>query len=548
MDGRWMKGSLPGRVLGLVVVVVLALAALPGRAQADTDRLVTADWLRAQLGQPDLLVLDASPGAVHRARHIPGAVNVDLFAQGPHEPTRAQMEQRMRAWGLSARHRVVLVDAGGTYLATRLYFDLVHHGFPERQVHLLDGGMARWIAAGGPVTAEPTPAPPPGDWRISLTVESVRSRLPEFLQATGDRRQHVVDALDARWYHGETAWFDRAGHVPHAVMWPVADFFNTDKTFKSPEEIRRMMAWLGIRDDQPVHTYCGGGIAASVPFFALRHIVGHRQVKLFLESQLGWLQDERDLPMWTYARPHLVRDTAWLKTWGGKAMRQYGLQRATLVDLRPPEAYGQAHVPLSVNVPLAEVRRRLGRPDELARLFADAGLDPAHELVVSADAGVDAAAALGAMALRLAGYERVSVYADTIDQWAAAGHEVERAAARAAGSSQAAGATAVPSARREGVVLTGVAAAVPARVFLASGRAPFAPSAAPGRVLHLSAAALLTPDGRPRPAHEIWRALVLAGVPRYAELVTVAEDPADAALNQLLLQLMGFADVKVWLR
>ena len=41
--------------------------------------------------------------------------------------------------------------------------------------------------------------------------------------------------------------------------------------------------------------------------------------------------------------------------------------------------------------------------------------------------------------------------------------------------------------------------------------------------------------------------LVKAGVPRYAELVTFADEPGEAAANYYLLKLMGFPDVKVLL-
>lgn len=36
-----------------------------------------------------------------------------------------------------------------------------------------------------------------------------------------------------------------------------------------------------------------------------------------------------------------------------------------------------------------------------------------------------------------------------------------------------------------------------------------------------------------------------AGVPRYAELVSFADDPGEAAANCFILKLMGYPDVKV---
>jgi thiosulfate/3-mercaptopyruvate sulfurtransferase len=45
----------------------------------------------------------------------------------------------------------------------------------------------------------------------------------------------------------------------------------------------------------------------------------------------------------------------------------------------------------------------------------------------------------------------------------------------------------------------------------------------------------------------LWTALSKAGVPRYAPLVTVADDPGEAAALWIVLRLMGYADVKVML-
>ena len=37
-----------------------------------------------------------------------------------------------------------------------------------------------------------------------------------------------------------------------------------------------------------------------------------------------------------------------------------------------------------------------------------------------------------------------------------------------------------------------------------------------------------------------------AGIPRHAEVILFADDPAEAAVNYYLFRLMGWPDVKVW--
>ena len=56
----------------------------------------------------------------------------------------------------------------------------------------------------------------------------------------------------------------------------------------------------------------------------------------------------------------------------------------------------------------------------------------------------------------------------------------------------------------------------------------------------------LNADGTPKAAKDIWSVLAKAGVPRYAEVVLVADTPGEAAVNYVVFRLMGFPDVKVW--
>jgi thiosulfate/3-mercaptopyruvate sulfurtransferase len=83
------------------------------------------------------------------------------------------------------------------------------------------------------------------------------------------------------------------------------------------------------------------------------------------------------------------------------------------------------------------------------------------------------------------------------------------------------------------------------KVFVASGKA--APTRAPeGTVVQLPYTELLNADGSPKAAKELWKLISKAGVPRHAELILFADDPAEAAVNYYVFKLMGWPDVKVW--
>ena len=521
-------------------------------AEATTGQLVSVQWLEKNLKRDDLLLIDASFAKMHAAGHIPGSVNVDVFTFGGRQLSAAEMEKLIQSWGVSAGKKVVLYDPGGTYLATSLFFDLYYHGFPARDLLILDGGLAKWKEAGGAITKDATPAPKPGTFRVAKLEEDVRVRLPEFLVASGDPANNaLVEALEPAQHFGGAKFFDRAGHIPNAVMMPTADFYNADKTFKSPEEIKRMLAYLGIRPDQQLHTHCGGGIAASVPFFAAKFMADYPRVKLYKESQLEWLRDERGLPFWTYDAPGMTREKNWLSGWGNQMLRSFGVSKLSVVDVRPAAAFKQSHVPLAINVPAEVFKQHLATPEKLAEALGAAGVDAAYEAVIVSEGGLTPDAALAFLLLEKLGQKKVSVFAETVDDWGFAGLPLDKEAdasdpKKAAAQSMFIRPTTYPVNLRAGIVSTDSKATqgLYPRIYIASGKS--LPAKVPeGKVIHVPYTELVDAKGAPRAAKDIWATLVKAGVPRYAEIISIADDPGEAAANYFILKLMGYPDVKV---
>jgi 3-mercaptopyruvate sulfurtransferase SseA len=344
--------------------------------------------------------------------------------------------------------------------------------------------------------------------------------------------------------------FGRAGHPPNAVLLPSADFFNPDKTFKSADEIRRMLNYLGIRPEQQVYSYCGGGVAASVPFFALKSIVNYPRVRLYVESEMGWLSDQRELPYWTYDAPFLLRETNWLQSWGGRMMRMYGNAQVSIVDLRSADAFSQGHVPFALNIPADVFKRNLTAPGKLAEILGPAGVNPSHEAVVVSGAGLTREAALAFVMLEKLGQKKVSVFMDSMDEWAKLGYSLTKDATvvgpRTGGQGFSIPPTTYSGNLRKDVMVADASSTrgIYPKVFIASGVTVPARVQA-GKVVHVPYTDLLNADGTPKAAKDIWNILAKAGVPRYAELVCYSDDPGEAAANYFIFKLMGYPDVKV---
>ena len=232
-------------------------------------------------------------------------------------------------------------------------------------------------------------------------------------------------------------------------------------------------------------------------------------------------------------------------------LKAFGLSRVSIVDVRPADAFKLGHVPLAVNVPAQVFKDHPRSFGKLAAVLGQAGVDRSHEAVVVSEGGLNEDSALAVLMLESLGQQKVSVFMDGIDRWAELGQAVARPAAAAGPGKppEPASTPALPYAvnpRADRLVAGAQITQGPyPKVYVASG--PQLPAKMPqGRLLHLPYAEFLNADGTPKAAKDIWNTLAKAGVPRYAEVVVVADVLGQAAVNYVIFRLMGFPDVKVW--
>jgi 3-mercaptopyruvate sulfurtransferase SseA len=250
----------------------------------------------------------------------------------------------------------------------------------------------------------------------------------------------------------------------------------------------------------------------------------------------------------------MMRDAEWLPAWGGRMMRMYGISKVSVLDVRAPAAYAQGHVPFAVSVPADSFRSHAGDSKALAALLGASGVDASHEAVVVSGGGLTKDAALAYVMLEKLGQKKVSIFMDSLDsvesldRMARANFGLTKEATIVGRPAKPTDMAVAPAnyvpAPREGVTVSDARGGAQPRVYVASGAAmPGKPL--DGKVVHVPYTQLLKPDGSPKAAKDIWAILAKAGVPRYAELVSVSDDPGEAAANYYILKLMGFPDVKV---
>ncbi len=267
--------------------------------------LVSTAWLAERLGEPGLVVLDATfflptegrdARAEFAAARLPGAGFFDIEAIADDEtplphmvPSAGRFARLVAGLGVSDDSRVVFYDAKGLFSAARGWW--LMRLFGHDSVAVLDGGLPKWRAQGHAVEDGPPRAPAPGRFTPTLRAGLLRG-LGDMLDNLMSGEALVLDARSSGRFTGE-APEPRAGmaggHIPGAASVPYSELLAADGTMLAPDALRARLAAAGADGSRPVVTSCGTGVTAAVVSLALV-VAGLPPGALYDGSWTEWAQ------------------------------------------------------------------------------------------------------------------------------------------------------------------------------------------------------------------------------------------------------------------
>lgn len=243
----------------------------------------------------------ANPEAGARAYaegHIPGARFVAMDTQlsaaktgrnGRHPmPTKGSVRALLESLGVSDATQLILYDASGGMMASRLWWMARWVG--HEQVAVLDGGLPAWQQARFPVVSE-LPTVKPG----TLSARPALGALLDAAaveQARTDASRLVVDARAPERYRGEVEPLDPvAGHIPGSVNRPSSTNVRPDGRFKPAPVLRAEFETLMAgRPASALVNSCGSGVSACHNLLAMAH-AGLPGAALYGGSWSEWCSD-----------------------------------------------------------------------------------------------------------------------------------------------------------------------------------------------------------------------------------------------------------------
>lgn len=222
--------------------------------------------------------------------HIPGAVSMpfERFRSAAHEdvgmlPGVERFEELMGGIGVEPGQPIVAYDDEHGVFAARLLVTALLYG--HENVHLLDGDYTAWGRSYEISREEPSITPT--DYTVTLPEDRPLIDADGVLTAVDDPNAVLLDTRTPE-------EFDE-GHIEGANNIDWREFVDPEtRGIKSANEIRSILASMGIDERTRIVLYCNTARRISHTYLVLRHM-GYDRIELHEGSLTEWR--DRELPL-----------------------------------------------------------------------------------------------------------------------------------------------------------------------------------------------------------------------------------------------------------
>ncbi|MBW8056660.1 MAG: sulfurtransferase [candidate division NC10 bacterium] len=256
---------------------------------AHPELLVETQWVADNLKDPKIRLVEVDVDtAAYGEGHIPGAVGWnwktdleetierDIAHQG-------SVDKLLSRSGIGNDTTVILYGDNNNWFATYGLWLLKYYGHGDTRI--MNGGRAKWIAEGRPMTKE-VPSYPATSYKAKAPDKAIRVVRDQVIAAVGKAGLALVDVRSPKEFSGEILapenlpqeGAQRGGHIPGAANIPWSQAVKEDGTFKSLEELQQLYQGKGITPEKEIIAYCRIGERSSHTWFVLKYLLGYPKV------------------------------------------------------------------------------------------------------------------------------------------------------------------------------------------------------------------------------------------------------------------------------
>ena len=266
---------------------------------ANADALADTQWLADHAKDKNVRVFEVDVDTTaYEQGHVDGATGLNWRKDLQQHPvrdllTKQELEELLSRSGAAADTTIAVYGDNNNWFAAWFFWLLKYYG--HKDVRLVNGGRAKWIAEGRPLS-NTTPSFTRSDYRAKSPDASVRALRDLVLERVTDGRASIVDVRSPKEYSGELLapenlpqeGAQRGGHIPGAQNVPWATAVAEDGRFKNADELRTIYEGKGLTRGSEVIAYCRIGERSAHTWFVLRYLLGHDKVRNYDGSWTEW--------------------------------------------------------------------------------------------------------------------------------------------------------------------------------------------------------------------------------------------------------------------
>ena len=209
----------------------------------------------------------------YKKQHISNAIFFDLDKNSKKNINLPHMLVEKKDWekivsemGINNEDKIVIYDNSDVISSCRCWFNFIYFGHDPKLVHILNGGLKKWIKEERKITNDLT-NPKESNYRGFEKKELVKSK-KLINQNISNQKFKVVDARSKERFEGkvpEPRKGLRSGNILNSFCIPFDYCLNEDKTFKNREELKNVFnTCLANINEKNIVFSCGSGVTACV--------------------------------------------------------------------------------------------------------------------------------------------------------------------------------------------------------------------------------------------------------------------------------------------
>ena len=282
------------------MVVLIAILLAVGLSFS-MPKLVSPEWLKENLKDPDLVILEFSDSQSYLVEgHIPGArltekedwrimdERTGALVKKPIE----EYEKLFRRWGINNSSKVVLYYKGNKMneILGTVYAYWIFHLLGHEKVALLDGGWSAWVKKKYPVSYED---PEVREGKFKANYDPSKEIDADYLLKNIGKKP-IIDGRPAGHYFGISKFpaAKKYGHVPCSIPLPWEWWVKRDEetgklVIEVPDYIDEFLKNQGIGKEDEVLLFCFGGTGAAFVYMMM-DFAGYKGMRVYDASKREW--------------------------------------------------------------------------------------------------------------------------------------------------------------------------------------------------------------------------------------------------------------------